>query len=300
MARRKWKWTSKQFDKLNKVTDILQELADYKPLTLRQVYYQLVGKGFIDNKVSEYNMLSKLLKWARIDGYVSWADIEDRVRSFHNSAGWHDKDHFITQELNNFLKGYRRDLLQGQERYIECWIEKDALSSIFTRMAGPYSVSVVVCIGFSSVSFLNDFRQRLTSQNRPAVMLYFGDFDPSGLEMLQAMQTTFINELGVRDIEFKRMALLQEDISLYNLPHKFNALKMTDTRAKKHIQKYGHLAVELDALRPDILEAKIKNAIESELNIEAFNHEVRQHFEEIIGIKKCRQRVVEFMGENLC
>ncbi len=46
MARRNWNWTSKQFGKLNKVKAILQELEDYKPLTLRQVYYQMVGEGF--------------------------------------------------------------------------------------------------------------------------------------------------------------------------------------------------------------------------------------------------------------
>lgn len=53
MARRKWQWTTNQIDKLNKVTSILQELGDYKPLTLRQVYYQLVGKGYIENNVTD-------------------------------------------------------------------------------------------------------------------------------------------------------------------------------------------------------------------------------------------------------
>ncbi len=37
MARRRFKWTSKQIDKLNKVIEVLGELADYKPLTLRQI-----------------------------------------------------------------------------------------------------------------------------------------------------------------------------------------------------------------------------------------------------------------------
>ena len=48
MARRRLVWTSHQLDKLNKVNIILEELKDYKPLTLRQIYYQLVGKGFIE------------------------------------------------------------------------------------------------------------------------------------------------------------------------------------------------------------------------------------------------------------
>ena len=157
MARRQFKWTEKQFDKLNKVKVILEELQEYKPLTLRQIYYQLVGKDYIENNKSQYTMLSGLLKWARIDGYISWDDIEDRVRVLHSGAGWSDNEQFIKDELNNFLAGYRRDLMQTQDKYIEVWIEKDALSSIFKRVTLPYCISTVVCRGFSSVSFLNNF-----------------------------------------------------------------------------------------------------------------------------------------------
>jgi hypothetical protein len=91
MARRMWVWTSHQLGKMEKVKTILEELKDYKPLTLRQVYYQLVSKGFIENKKSEYGMLSNLLKWARIDDYISWDDIEDRIRVFHTLKMWDDK-----------------------------------------------------------------------------------------------------------------------------------------------------------------------------------------------------------------
>jgi len=41
MGKRSWSWTENQFDKLSKVLEILRELEDYKPLTLRQVYDQL-------------------------------------------------------------------------------------------------------------------------------------------------------------------------------------------------------------------------------------------------------------------
>lgn len=122
-----------------------------------------MGKGYIENKVSQYTMLSNLLKWARIDGYIAWEDIEDRVRAFHDLTGWENSENFIQAHLRNFLRGYTRNLLQTQDKYIEIWIEKDALSSIFTRVAEPYTVPVVVCRGFSSVSFLNDFRVRLNA-----------------------------------------------------------------------------------------------------------------------------------------
>jgi hypothetical protein len=300
MARHAWKWTQHQIDKLNKVIEVLHEFEQYKPLTLRQVYYQLVGKGYIENKVSEYTMLSNLLKWARLDGYILWKDIEDRVRAYHDLTGWWNKDEFIEYQLKYFLSGYRRDLMQTQEKYIEIWIEKDALSSIFTKIARAYTIPVVVCRGFSSISFLNDFRERLSYQEaekRP-LMLYFGDFDPSGVEMLTAMETTLSSEMHITNIEFKRVALLKDDIFTYNLPHNPNALKASDSRAKKHVLKYGELAVELDALRPDILEDKIKKAIEKELDIQAFNDEVLLSNKEFDMLSLLKNKVETFMSEN--
>lgn len=301
MARRTWKWTEKQLYKLNKVQEILKEFEDYKPLTLRQIYYQLVGKGFIENRVSQYTMLSNLIKWARINEYIPWEDIEDRVRAYHDLTGWTDKDEFIDQEVGNFLTGYNRDLLQTQDKYIEVWIEKDALSSIFTRIARHYTIPVVVCRGFSSASFLNDYRNRLNYykyKNRHPIMLYFGDFDPSGNEMLPAMETTLKDEMGVNGIELKRIALLKEDIFTYKLPHEAKALKRKDTRAKKHLQAYGELAVELDALRPDVLEKKIRESIESELDIGAFNTEVERHNIEFDLLNKLKEEAKGFILER--
>jgi hypothetical protein len=245
-------------------------------------------------------MLSNLLKWARIDRYISWHDIEDRVRAFKDLRGFDNKEDFAEQELEGFLNGYRRDLLQTQDKYIEIWIEKDALSSVFVKVAKKYTIPVVVCRGFSSVSFLNEFCDRLRFYNdKKPVMLYFGDLDPSGMEMLTAMETTLRQELDAPWVEFKRIALLEEDISTYKLPHNPKALKRTDTRANKHLEVYGELAVELDALRPDVLEQKIRRAIEDELNMEAFNQEVEKNNSELESLNKLKNDVEGFMDSYL-
>lgn len=272
--------------------DVLKELSKYKPLTLRQIYYQLVGNGYIENNKSQYVMLSKLLKWARIDGHISWSDIEDRTRDYHGSGGWDNVDRFISSEIHNLFRYYSRNLAQTQPKYIEVWIEKDALSSIFTNVARRYYVPVTVCRGFSSVSFLNDFKERLDnySNGRQVTMLYFGDFDPSGVEMMESMKITLQDELEISDIEFKRIGLLKDDIEKYNLPHNPDALKKTDTRAEKHVEKYGELAVELDALRPNVLEGKIKEAIEAEFDMEAFEKEKQIYQSEIDKLTEYREK----------
>jgi len=290
MARQKFKWTEHNVDKLTKVKEVLKELSKYKPLTLRQVYYQLVGKGYIENNKSQYVMLSKLLKWARIDGHISWSDIEDRNRDYYGSGGSSNVDTFIENEIDGLFKYYSRNLAQSQPKYIEIWIEKDALSSIFRNVARKYYVPVTVCRGFSSVSFLNDFKDRLSwkTNGKPSLMLYFGDFDPSGVEMLKSMETTLQDELGISNVEFKRIGLLKEDIEKYKLPHNPDALKEKDTRAKKHVEQYGHLAVELDALRPDVLEGKIEAAIEAEFDMEALNREIEIYYKDVDKLTEYR------------
>lgn len=294
--RRKWLWTDFQLDKINQVIQIIDELKEYLPLTLRQVYYQLVGKGYIENNKSQYGMLSNLLKWGRIDGYIAWDVIEDRVRKYRDNRGWDNQEQFVRQELNSFLSGYKRDLMQSQDCYLEVWIEKDALATIFDRICGPHGISVVVCRGFSSISFLNDFKERLSwYQGKQPVMLYFGDFDPSGMEMLRAMEITLETELNIQGIRFKRIALLEDDIFKYELPNNPDALKKTDSRAKKHVEQYGELAVELDALHPAILEQKIKDAIDSEINISLFNQEVLRHNAEFDKLNEMREIVVSYV-----
>ena len=302
MSRREWKWTSHQFDKLNKVIQIIEDLKDYIPLTLRQVYYQMVAQYHIENKQSEYGMLSKLLKYARIDGHIPWDYIEDRVRAFHDLRGYSNRDSFINQELEYFLEGYTRNLLQTQDNHIEIWVEKNALSSVFVRAARQYTVPVVVCRGFSSISFLNDFRDRAgyySSVGKNVVLLYFGDLDPSGVEMLDSMDTTFKQELMIDNVELIRVALLMEDINKYSLPHDPKALKWTDTRAKKYIKKYGEIAVELDALRPDILEQKVRTAIEENLDMEAYNREIDKEDSEFDKLNKLKDDVNAFILSSM-
>lgn len=295
-GRRPWSWTSKQVDKLNKAIQVLDELSDYKPLTLRQIFYQFVGNNWIENTQSQYGMLSKLLKNARIDGYIPWEDIEDRVRAYHDLTGWYDSQHFTQAHLKNFLSNYERDRMQTQEVYLEVWIEKDALSSIFTRVASKYTVPVVVCRGYSSASFLNDFKTRLSQHaNKRPVMLYFGDFDPSGCNMLPTMQTTLEDEMGVMGVEYKRISLSEQDITDYQLPHDPRAIKAKDTRAKKHVQAYGSLAVELDALPPDILTQKIRNAIENEIDLNLFHLEQGEEQAEIDKLNTVKVQVTELV-----
>lgn len=291
-SRRPLSWTDRNIDKLKKVRSILDELHEFKPLTLRQIYYQLVGKQYIGNTKSEYTSLSKLLKQARLDNLIAWDDMEDRVRAYYDLTGWGDSNNYIQQSLKSFLNTYRRDLMQTQDVYIEIWIEKDALSSVFTKVAEKYTIPVVSCRGFSSVTFLNNYKSRLRNKlDKRHIILYFGDFDPSGMEMMNSMEITLRDELNMNNVELKRIALLPSDISVYRLPNKPEALKVTDTRSKKFVQKYGYVAVELDALSPSILQNIIERSIQAEIDLGLLNNELKKEENECYKLDRIKDNV---------
>ena len=80
----------KSLEFLEVVIHVIEELRPYWPLTLRQIYYQLVARELIGNCRNEYQRLSRLLTKARLDGLVQWAAIEDRSRRTLWSGGWSD------------------------------------------------------------------------------------------------------------------------------------------------------------------------------------------------------------------
>ncbi len=55
-------------------------LAEGHPMTVRQVYYQLVARQVIENNRGKYQAVSNALVRARREGVVPWKWIEDRLR----------------------------------------------------------------------------------------------------------------------------------------------------------------------------------------------------------------------------
>src|SRR3954465_5666596 len=50
-------------------------------LTLRQLYYQMVARGLMENSQRSYDRLGSAINDGRLAGIVSWTAIEDRTRN---------------------------------------------------------------------------------------------------------------------------------------------------------------------------------------------------------------------------
>ena len=240
-------------------------ITDYKEqgysLTLRQVYYQLVSKNTIANSERSYNNLGVLLNNGRLAGLIDWEAIEDRTRYVRALSHWNHPSEII----KDAAASYNIDLWQGQQYYVEVWVEKDALIGIVEQAATRYDVPCFSCRGYVSQSEMWEAAQRMISHSE-SVVLHLGDHDPSGIDMTRDIQERLC--MFGADVRVERLALNMSQVEQYNPPP--NPAKVTDTRAGGYVKKYGASSWELDALEPRTLDELICSSILKYLDMEKF------------------------------
>jgi hypothetical protein len=250
-----------------------EELAAHHPMTLRQVHYRLVSRDDIvhPNTISAYDTLSSWLRDDRLAGEVPWEWMEDRMRVARGWKGWNDPAEF----LRGALSGYYRDPWQdeAQDHYVEVWLEKDALSGIFSDVLGHYRVTLNVGRGYDGWTSIKRAAERYNSRwhhrGVETTVLYFGDFDPSGEDMHRSLIER-LAELGAEPDVIK-VALTHDDAQ--RLPG--DVTKADDSRGAAFIAKYGDLAVELDALPVEELQQRIRSSVEEYINMDALGESHR-------------------------
>ena len=251
------------------------EAAGYT-LTLRQIYYQLVSRDIIENGLKSYKRIGNLAKNGRLAGLIDWDAIEDRTRKHRALPHWASPAEIV----RDAAKQYRRDLWEGQDRYCEVWVEKDALIGIVEQASASLDCSCFSCRGFSSLSAMWEAAQRFiekTKQGKECVIIHLGDHDPSGVEMTNDIKKHL--KLFGADVYVNRIALNMQQIEEYNPPP--NLAKETDTRFKKYKAKHGTLSWELDALKPEVLDSIITGAIKSNLDQKLYNEAIEQQEMEV-------------------
>jgi len=235
-------------------------LADLHPMTVRQVYYQLVSRQVIKNNRGQYQAVSNALVSARREGVIPWAWIEDRLRKPRHVSMWAGLADFS----ETCRRAYRRDVWDTQPDYLEVWLEKDALSGIFEDVLNPYGVTLHVGRGYDGWDSVHN--AAICFEEKSAVtVLYFGDFDPSGEDMVRSL----IKRLGSLDCypEVIKCALTHDDILRYELPPDF--AKKTDTRTAAFVAEHGDIAVELDALPPGVLRDRLQEEVSGRMDLKA-------------------------------
>jgi hypothetical protein len=242
--------------------ELIQETQP--PVTIRQLYYLLVGRGQIPNSEGAYRRVQQLIAWLRKNGIIPYSWITDRTRSPIDVSTWDDTADF----LDTVRQAYRKSLWQSQPDYLEIWLEKDALSGVFSAITQTYQVRLMVGRGFSSISFLYEAAMDLANIKKPIHIYFFGDHDPSGRN-IEAKVLESLKLHGINLRHFERVAILAEDIKRYNLPPA--PAKKKDPRYRSYVQRFGSVAVELDALPPDVLRERVEACIVRHINVQEWN-----------------------------
>jgi len=265
-------WNKKTRILIDKIVEIVEKYdSEGYRMTLRQLYYQLVSRDILPNEQKQYAKLSRILTEARMCGLVDREFIEDRIRVPKFPNQFDD----IEDAMRTITNVYRLDRWNDQENYVEVWVEKDALSGVLEPITRKYHVHLLVNRGYSSASAMHDSSIRFKEAaegGKNCVLLYFGDHDPSGEDMVRDIDDRL---KGFEcDVEVIKVALTMAQIEQYNPPP--NPAKLSDPRASEYNATHGDQSWELDALPPDVLVKLVETEIKKVLDQEKYDEVIEQ------------------------
>lgn len=269
-------------DMIEKVREILDEYQGQGlRLTLRQLYYQLVALHGLPNEEKSYKNLGDVVSKARLAGLLDWDAIEDRVRVPRVPSEWNS----VADLVESALYAYRLPRWKDQRNYVELWVEKDALAGVLAPIASEYHVPLMVNRGYSSQSAMYESAKRFKRRGagKSLTLLYLGDHDPSGEDMVRDVGDR-LEMFGVERLKVEKLALTMAQIQKYNPPP--NPAKMTDSRAPGYVAKFGTSSWEVDALPPNVLAQIIGKALERLVNRPAMERVKTREQEDKAALRK--------------
>lgn len=232
-------------------------------LTLRQLYYQFVARDLIPNTVQSYNRLQAIVSDARKAGFIDWLAIEDRTRAPESVSHWGEPAEIIDDSAED----YRIDKWIAQPQRVEVWIEKDALVGVIEDVCVELDVTYYSCRGYSSDPPVWNAARRFNNYTRGSAggpkqgttVFYFGDHDPSGLDMTRDLRAR-LALFGSRATVL-RVALTMDQIDHFKPPP--NPAKITDSRYAGYVAEHGGQSWELDALEPAVIVGLVRAHVEA-------------------------------------
>ena len=271
-------WNPRQatLDVVRQVQGVLDEYSAQLPLTNRQIFYRLVGSQGYPKTEQAYARLCEYINRARRAGMINFSDIRDDGTQSTGSAGWGSPGQWY-RAIKNYARSYQHDLTDGQPYHIEVWVEAGGMVPQAATVAGDYGIVTYSAGGFNGLTDKYETASRLASQNRPCIVLHLGDYDPSGLSILDSLAEDVVEFCHGLDadrwtraalngtappVEFRRVVVTPRQIADYQLPTA--PQKGTDNRGD-----WMDETVQAEALPPDVLAAEIRAAIEDATDLDA-------------------------------
>lgn len=230
------------------------------PVTLRQLHYRLVSRPDLGypNTQNAYKALSSRTAELRRRG--EFPELMDRTRRIERRVWWDSP----SDALGALVAQYRRDRTEGQDVSVFLGVEKAGMVAQLDAWFGDLGVPILALSGYASQSFVHDVTTDVSAHDRPAVLLYAGDHDPSG----EDIDRDFVERTDCW-AKMIRVALSAEQVDAYDLPPAPG--KRSDSRSDAFVERHGRLVqVELDALPPDRLRALYAAELDRWWDVDAY------------------------------
>jgi hypothetical protein len=293
---------------MDAILEVLHDLNDYLPASLRAIHYRLLVKLFFRNSktrtrylndLSCYKDLSDLATRMRIKGVIPWDSICDETRPVTTWKCWRNAADFIDEQCRQFLRGHARDLMQSQQQHFEIVVEKLTVQNFIDPVAARYRIPVVVMRGNSGIDARYQIVERFRRSGKSRVFLLCGgDCDPDGDSIVDSTLRSLRDDFDITNVQGTRFAMTHAQADELRLPRMLEA-KEGSTNYPAFIKKHGRKdCYEMEAVSPEQLQQWVDAAIRGVIDVEAYNHEIDEQTREAAGIMAEREAVLHMMGNH--
>lgn len=294
------------------IHSILRSRRKFWPLSDRQIHYALLNDpplihaskpdSTYSNTPKAYKSLTELLTRARLEELIPMTVIADETRPVLLWDVHTDTYTFLRNQLNQFLKGYYRDLMYSQSNHVEIVGEKNTISSIIQPVAADYCIPLTLGRGYCSLPPRYGMVKRHKKSGKDKfILLVLSDFDPDGEEIAHSLARSIRDDFSIKNIEPIKVAITADQVQKFNLPIggrvKKGANESQKTKVRKFAEKYGENVFELEAMAPTVLQDLLRKAIDSVIDIEAFSAEIEQEKEDAKMVEGTRHVAHEMLRE---
>jgi hypothetical protein len=254
-------------------------LAEIQPASVRATAYQLFVRHLLASMEKTCtNKVSTQLVYAREHGIVPWEWIVDEAREEERVLVWNDVDECVRYTQ----AGYRRDYWLAQPIRVGVWSEKGTVRGTLAPVLNAYQVPFLPTHGHNSATITHEQAMLEQADTRRWVVLYVGDWDPSGMDMSERDLPRRLTRYGA-NVTIYRLAITADDLA--SLPtfdsrakeeqarrsSAHPGRKGQDSRRKWFESRYGRTCCELDAMNPNDLRTRVENAIRAFIDVDAWN-----------------------------
>ena len=300
-------FSDRKREMLDAAIKVATELKNFWPVSDRQIHYGLLNdppfrntsagkqRSRYANDKRSYQDLCGVLTRARLFGLIPWEAIADETRPVTGTRYNKDAATFVDLETHHFLRGYRRDLMQSQADHVELIVEKLTVQGIIDPIARQFCIPTTVGRGYCSINPRYEIVQRYRQSGKDRlVLLIAGDFDADGEEIAESFARSIRDDFGVDEVVASKILLRQDQVRSWKLPKNSMEAKKTSSKFAKFVKKYGNSEVyELEAISPAQMQATVREAIESTIDLSAFNTELAAESQDAVRLQGIKTSVAD-------